>query len=121
MPRTLIHPSMLSNQSDFYRSRCTITTYTAENPDTFGQPQPTWITLVNHANLPCAFAPNSAQEFKRPDMTLAVNARIMSIAGYYPGITTKMRATVDGVVYDILSIEPDSHKKTTRLIVEIVG
>ena len=120
MPRILIHPSMLASQSDFYRSRCTITTYSAENRDTYGQPIPTWATLANHANLPCAFAPNSAIEAKRPDMTMAVNARIMSIAGYYPGITPKMRATVSGAVYDILSVEPDSHSKTTRLIVEVV-
>jgi len=121
MRSELIDSNLLTHLSRFYSSTCTVKTYAAENPDTFGQPQPAWIDFVGHVNLACSLAPSGGREVKRPDMTIAISTHIVSMAGYYPTIIPKMRAVIGGNTYDILTVEVDSRSKTTRLMMEIVG
>lgn len=121
MRKELIHSGMLAHLSRFYSSTVTIETYGAENPDTFGQPQPVWANFAGHVNLACAIAPSGGREVKRPDMTTAISTHIVSVAGYYPTIIPKMRAVIGGQTYDILTVEVDSRSETTRLMLEIVG
>ena len=117
---TLIHPALLEKLYQFYDSLCSITHYTSENQDTYGEPQPAWVNLGNHINLPCSIAPSGGREVHTTDMTVAVSSHIISIAGYYPAITPIMRAVIDSVSYDILSVGLDSKKKTTQLVCQVV-
>jgi len=121
MNKILIHPNMLTHLSSFYSDTCTIEYYTAENPDEFGQPQPTWINFPSHVSLDCAIAPKGGREIKQPDMTIAISTHTIAIAGYYPTIIPWMRVVISGQIYDILLVEVDSHSIMTRLTVRVVG
>lgn len=105
----------------FYLSLCTIKTYAAESPDSFGQPSPAWADFASHVDIPCSVGAAGGTEVKTPNMTTAVATHKIALAGCYPNIIPKMRAVVSGQTYDILLVEVDSHSKMTRLTTQIVG
>lgn len=124
--RQLLHPEMLARlERTFFLSRCTIQTYSAENADTYGQPQPVWSNFAGHVAMPCAVAgvgeTGGSRETKREDMTVEVNGYTISIAGCYPTIQQRMRAVVGSTVYDILGVVVDSHSNMTRLTVRLAN
>lgn len=123
MARALIHPKMLEKLADFYPAMCTIQSYDDENQNTHGQPQPVYANLAGHVDIPCRIAPSpreKSREVKREDMTYSVITHDISLAGDYPNVTSKMRAVVGGVSYDILYPQTDGQSHTTRLLVEVV-
>lgn len=118
----IIHPRMLDRLiPTFFLSRADITYYSTETPDAYGQPSPAWNNFGTHINLPCSVASAIAREAKRGDMTIQVDEFTISLAGCYPTIQPEMRATVDGVTYDILGVAIDSHSKMTRLTCRMVN
>jgi len=121
MRKELIASDLFSHLSRFYAATCTIRTYAAENPDTYGQPQPVWADFAGHINIDCVIAPSGGKEAKRDDMTIAISTHKISLVGYYPTIIPKMRAVIGGQTYEILTIEIDSRQETTRLMVEVVN
>jgi len=116
----IVHPDMLTHLSRFYPATCTVRHYTAESPDTYGQPQPTWGDFSGHVNLSCSVAPSGGREIKRADMEIAISTHTIALAGSYPDITAKMQAVVGAETYDILLVEVDSHSKMTRLTTQVV-
>ncbi len=80
--------------------------------------------LPGHQNIPCQLAVNK----NRPDMG-AVNRRVeqydtmgiraLELNSYYPLILQQHLAQVDGVVYEVMSVESDSQKQITRLGVRL--
>ncbi|OGO04000.1 MAG: hypothetical protein A2Y91_03475 [Chloroflexi bacterium RBG_13_54_8] len=121
MRKELIDGHLLTSLSRFYPSVCDIQTYTDENQDSYGQPNPLWIDFVGHVDIPCALSAAKGQEVKNQDMTIGIATHIIALAGYYPTITYKMRAVIDSQNYDILLCETDSHVKMTRLTCQIVS
>jgi head-tail adaptor len=117
---------MLTRLAAFYPSTITIQ-QDAGGQDTAGQPTANWVNLANHVNLPCAVAPISpgipeAREDRTRTETVAIATTHIALRGYYPAITTLMRAVVTGGrTYDILGVEHDSQGKTTRLKCEVVS
>jgi len=120
MRKELINGNLLTSLSRFYPSVCDIQTYTNENQDSYGQPNPIWIDFVGHQDIPCSIAAAKGQEIKNQDMTIGIATHIIALAGYYPTITYKMRAVISGQNYDILLTEVDSHVTMTRLTVQVV-
>jgi head-tail adaptor len=99
---SLIHPKLTDSLPDFYSSLCTIQ-QTTKTQDTYKDEIDTWATI--HTGVPCAIAPPGSGgkgEVKLPD------------------ITTKMRATVDGLTLDIIQVVNDSHQTMTRLMCQVV-
>ncbi len=123
----LIHPEMLKRLDLFYDKTCTIK-YAPDLEDSYdshGQPQPNYIDLPGHVDIPCALGSSSesgtgGREVKSSDMTYTVSTYKISLKGYYPNIKGNMVAVVNGKTYNILLPEVDSRTQTTRLSVEIV-
>lgn len=118
----IVHPGLLAALApNHYASLCTIQTRT-DTADSYGQLIPSWGNLADHVSLRCRIAPY--QQFSREQRTqaqlYAVHVWEVNIAGYYPSITEKMRAVIDGVAYDIEIVQPDGNDKTTHLQVRRV-
>ena len=82
-----------------------------------------WTDFAGHVDLSCADAVNAVgggTEVKQTDMTYVFADHTISFNGYYPTITAKMSAVVDGVRYDILLPQSGSMDDTTRLLVRKV-
>lgn len=120
MRKEIVNSGLLTHLARFYPDTCTIKTYTSENQDSFGQPDPSWIDLTGYVDIPCAVAAKGGKEVKMSDMEYAVSTHTIALAGCYTGIQTKMRAVVNSITYEVLYSEVDSHSKMTRVTCRIV-
>lgn len=118
----IVHPDLLASlQPNHYAGTCTIQ-QASEAADSYGELIPTWANLADHVDLPCRLAPQ--QQFSREQRTqaqlYAIHVWIITLAGYYPTITEKMRAVVNSVNYDIELVQFDGNQQTTHLQVRVV-
>ena len=120
MVSPFIHPDLLRSLYSFYPALCTIQQDIGTTSDSYGSPIPSWQNLVGHVNLDCYKGATGGQEVQRPDQTIAVSDFAIEFAGYYPSITTRMRAVVGTTNHDILSVQSDSQAQTTKLLVKVV-
>lgn len=107
----------------FAQSLCSINAPSQE-PDAIGQ-----VDLSDFSprdglqNLPCMKAvlidtrPNPGLEQKREADIAGLEIWHILLMGYYPAINKRDQAVVDGVAYDILTVESDSQSIMTRLAV----
>lgn len=109
---------MLNRLQAFYPQVCLVQVNTPVQ-DAAGQPLPGWDTAMSP--IRCRLSPVSALESKRQEMTVTVGTHVIALAGHYGGITTDMRAVVDGQAYDILGVDHDGQAHTTRLRVQVVS
>ena len=116
MTRAIFDPRMMTELGDYFPSLCTIEQDVGTEVDDYGKPIEDWQELADHVDIPCAHAPNGGIEVKQPDQTYVISNYTLSLRGYYPTITEKMRAVVDSVVFDILLVQCDSHGVTTRIL-----
>jgi hypothetical protein len=116
--RPLIHPRMLDRlQPSFYPSRVTIEAKASTRTGT-GAEVPGWTPVPGLVRIPAAVAPEffaRPSETRGPVLTVDERVRTVILAGLYSGITTRMRALVDGAPYEITGAVPDSHATLTRL------
>ncbi len=114
MTRAIFDPRMMTTLADYFPSLCTIQedvgVYDGYSDNT------DWQTFAGHAEIPCSHGPNKGREVKKPDQTYVVSNYTLSLRGYYPTITEKMRAVVDGTVFEILLVQSSSHGVTTRIL-----
>lgn len=98
---------------------------------TSGAPSGVYTAVAGLQSIPCMDAvPSTARvqatEVKELADIMSKGLRHMLLNGYYPEATpdgqipTNWRATVDGVVYDILGVEHDSQNTQTRMELMIV-
>ena len=71
-------------------------------------------------SLPCNIAPVSILERRGLERTVEMGTHKVYLQAYYDTITAMQHAVVDGVTYNILSVEQDSQSAVTVLRVEIV-
>lgn len=120
--RAIFDPRMMCGIGEYFRHLCTIEVAT-EEANSFGEVNRTWAELSNHERIPCTVGPlpgqPAPQERRRQDGTMAFETHHIVLRGYYPDIDSEHRAVVNGVVYNILTAESDSHRETTRLRVEV--
>ena len=116
MTRAIFDPRMMTALGDYFPSLCTIQEDVSTTYDSYGQLIPDWQSFAGHVDIPCAHGPNKGREVKQSDQTYVVSNYTLSLRGYYPTITEKMRAVVDGVVFDILLVQSSSHGVTTRIL-----
>ena len=118
MTRAIFDPRMLTTLADFFPSLCTIQEDVGIEDD-YGPVIADWQPVAGHSDIPCTHAVNrvgGGTEVKQSDQTYVVANRTLSLRGYYPTITEKMRAVVDSVVFDIMLVQTDSHGVTTRIL-----
>lgn len=87
-----------------------------------GAPDGVWANVSGLVAIECQAAPVGIGSFDGPETNIP--AEVMTrqplhvlLDGYYPTITTKMRALVDAEDYDIEAVEHDSQGRMTRLLV----
>jgi len=118
MTRAIFDPRMMTTLADYFPSLCTIQedvgVYDGYSDNT------DWQNFAGHVEIPCAYGPNKGREVKQADQTYVVSNYTLSLRGYYPTITSKMRAVVDSRVFDILLVQTDSHGVTTRILLSEV-
>lgn len=117
---TLVHPRLFQALAAFYPSLCTIQQAT-ETRDAAGQPIPAWANLAGHVDIDCRLGPAGGGERKAVNQVYTIATHTIHLAGYYPSITTKMRAVVDGAAYDILLTASDGNEHHTKLVCQVVS
>jgi head-tail adaptor len=103
----------------FFTSRATIQ-MPQSTPDSYGAPTVTWTTVATLQAMPCYIAPGNGTEVRGQLLVQTTGQVAIQLSGYYPQITTSMRALVDGLPYDILSVDHDSQLVSTKLIARTV-
>lgn len=63
--------------------------------------------------------PDVTDETKLMNMTLQRSVRHVLLNGYYPLILQSDFAVIDGVGFEVLTVEPDSQHTTTRMAVQV--
>ncbi len=121
MIRALVHPRMVSGLKNFYPQTCTIQSPGPER-SAHGQKQPEWTDLANHIAIPCRRAAGGGSETRTVKQTFTVRMPSIALKGYFPEITTKMRAVVDGSeICNIVQVRHDAQQASTSLDVEVVS
>lgn len=115
----IIHPRLHAMLNKFFPELCTIQEAT-ETQDTANQPIESWSNLAGHVNLACAISRPRGGERKTVHQIYSVATHTIALDGYYPAITEKMRAVVNGVSYNILLPEHDPLSASTQLVCQVV-
>lgn len=103
----------------FFPSRCTIDAKTV-TADAYGEEVEVWASVGSVVDVACAKAPLSAIERQAGGFTATDQVWNVLLQGAYPAITTRHRAIVDGVAYDIDAAETDQTGSLTKLRVRSV-
>lgn len=129
---TLVHPQLFKSMPQFFPSLCSIYEESNEvNPlgeriqiptDAFlaGSQQPLF------EDIPCAIGDSTKiqrkglSEERTADATFTDVLLVVMLAGNFPSIVEKMRAVVDGVVYNIRDVSLSPVISHTELIVEVI-
>lgn len=107
--------------SGLFPSLCTIKATATPLPlDTAGQPNYSTTPISGLTNIPCMIAPEGLRpdqggEIRGPENFDTLNLRRVILSGYYPQITTQNVANIDGVDYEIMSVEAPSQEVYTRM------
>lgn len=121
--QTITAPALLSALSGLFDKTCTIKEKGTETADAVGQLIPAWPTLTGHSAIACRFAPAATSRRSREpneQMTVSTATDVVMLQGYYPLITTAMRAVVGAVTYQVVKVTHDSEELCTELDVEVV-
>lgn len=97
------------------------------------KPDAVWPVLAGHSNIRCTAPPMQtndtlwATRIKMVEQDQSKNARHVLLEGYYPallptsaGVVPTLRATIDGVVYEVMNGESDSQHQMIRLAIQLV-
>lgn len=122
----LVHPQMLAQleQAGFFPSSATFYAQ-ASGVDSYGRRNGSWAAVTALSDLACSVnrpsrSRGAPQEVRRDDVTITTATHEIVLAGAYPAVTTKMRAVVDGVTYDVLSVVCDAQGASTVVMAELV-
>lgn len=92
--------------------------------DSLGAEVMTFSNVTGLVNIPCHNAPPArssvagSHELRMKDRLSEKQERHVLLKGYFPTITKKMRAVIDGVAWNITGVESDAFDTLTRLYVE---
>lgn len=109
--------SPLADLTGDFVKLCTIQTYT-ETPDAAGEVIPTWANLTGHINLSCSVSRGDGHttgEKVVGNAKYTFNPLKVTLFDSYPTITTRHRATIDSVSYDIVDVFQDALGYSTVL------
>jgi head-tail adaptor len=119
--RGVVHPDLVERlRANHLPDTCTIQQAT-ETLDGYGQPSATWSDVTGLAGLPCRLAPWSQDQERRLPEMVQTQATHVAAMGYAATITTRMRAVIGGVGYDIVAVRHDGNEATTWLGLEVIS
>jgi len=115
----LFSTRLMEHLGDFFPQSCTIQSLT-ETVDDNHQVVEAWADIAGHVSIPCSVKVESGDEVRTDVQTYAIATHTIALQGYYPAITEKMRAVVDGQEYDILLPMHSGFGVNTRLKCRVV-
>lgn len=122
MRRPLIDQRLYAKTMTHWPSLCDIQSISEVRSDSNQLIASNPVAVANMTQIPCSLAPLSItptdNEVRSGEISSGKVGRILKLNGFFPGITNTMQAVVDGVTYQIVGIEADSHSWSTRLKVE---
>jgi len=117
MDKRLFHPKFLDSLFGFFTSECTIQGKTV-NEAASGENKEEWDDKFTA--IPCAFGKESGSENRDQEYTYHRARHKIILKGLYWNISGEMRATVDGMPYNILYPIYDYRLQKTTLVVELI-
>lgn len=118
---TIVSPNLLADLAAFYPDTCTIQAMT-NTQSASGAPVETWTDVPGLSGLGCTIAKDRSKaiEYWAAVGTITRDMLICDLPGFYDQITTKHRLVANGVNYNIIAVQWDSHHVMTELILETV-
>lgn len=120
--RGIVHARLLTTLTpNFYPSLCTMQEpHAVSNASGDETTAPTAVTGL--VDLACRIAPANTRETRAAQQTYVEGMMQVDLAGYYPSITSKMIAVIDGKSWSMEG-EPqsDGQQATTRFFVREVA
>ena len=114
--------SPLSSITGDFVKLCTIQAASITQ-DASGEPTESWTDLQGHISLSCAVGRGDGSvkgEQVRDNMTLTFTPLKVTLFDSYPAVTTRHRAVIDGVAYNIVDVYRDPLGYSTVLQVVAV-
>jgi len=115
----LVHERLLESLDHMFVSSATIQQPAEGRADT-GQTLSAWADVPGLIGIPCRIQPTQGREHKLIDRTYAELSHRVALKGTFTTITPKYRVIVEGVAYDIETVEQDSQRVLTYLGVNVV-
>lgn len=123
----LVHERLFEKLRNHYPQLCTIQ-QPQQTQDASGEEILIWPpdgggVLPGHEAVPCYVSTDigrRSDERQGGASSYSERNLVIGLAGYYPLITPRMRAVVEGHAYDIGVVTHDSQRATTRLAVDEV-
>ena len=115
----IIHERILERLDHFFVSTATIQE-PVEGRDEAGQPLPHWADIDGLVDVPCRIRPTTGREHTLIERTYVELSHRIALKGVFSQITPKHRAIVEGITYNIRSMQPDSQGLITYLGVSII-
>ena len=119
----IVHPELLTTLTpSFYPSLCTVQSDGASRTSSGAAGTPAWANVTGLVSLPCRMAPatQTDREVMATAGIYAVQLHVVALAGYYPTITEKQQALIDGVAHEIMFARHDGQTATSWLYVRKV-
>jgi hypothetical protein len=120
VPQSYVSQKTMDNLvARFYTWRAKIEEQTiSHNSD--GSKSLTWSTRAGLGEVPCRMVPLSVRQRQLATMEFTGIEYNINIMGYYDEITTTDRITIDGIVWDVISVKPSSGNVQTLIEVKRV-
>ncbi len=128
-PPPLIDPRLFGSMPQFFPQACEIQQLPAtDEQNAIGEALVSdWATVTGLQSIPCyrsQFESRSGNEIRGAENIFTTRYFHIHLAGDYPSITDKMRATISDqygtTAYDIRSVYSDSQRASTKLYVEVI-
>ncbi len=118
MKKRLFSTRFIDSLDRFFTETCKIQEKETSQSDS-GEPEiDSWTDVYSVIN--CAIGKKEQKEARGETMTITTVTHRIILQGYYPDITSEMRAQVNNVNYNIQGVEPDYMLQKTSLSVEKV-
>lgn len=123
--RRLVDPRMHADIEDMVPSRCTVYAVTITTSPAGQKVESLGSAVAGLSNVSCRISPiilirPTDDEETTASNTQEIVGRQLKFNGYYPQITVRMRAVVDGRQYRIRGVEADGNLFSTRLKLEVL-
>lgn len=117
---TIVHPRLVDQLKELARSVCDVQVVSTAEPtaadlDSFGHDLRVPVDVPGLQGLSCQLKPASADEVTASGVVVSTKLFRVALLGYYPTITTRHVAVIDGVTYEIVGVDSDSQSNMTYL------
>ena len=119
-----VHSKFIDSISHFTTDICTIQEYIVTGKNSLGQETKEWQDKADHIDIACCVGSTKDTEIKLPDRIRNISSHVAILLGYYPDVTKKMKAIINGAGFvsehEIVGVVNDGYKNFTKLFLEMI-